>query len=57
MTARQAADRHMQIVARKQLERHACECYFNIKSYVSHVFALPVGAARSAAPEGVGRKV
>jgi CRP-like cAMP-binding protein len=47
---------YMRIAARKQLERHACECYFNIKSYAAHVFALPVGAALSTAPEGVGRK-
>lgn len=45
---------HMQIVGRKQLERHACECYFNIKSYVSHLFALPVSLPTPA--ETIGRK-
>jgi CRP-like cAMP-binding protein len=45
---------HMQIVERKQLERHACECYVNIRSYVSHMFAVPVAATTPAEP--VGRK-
>jgi CRP-like cAMP-binding protein len=48
---------HMRIVGRKQLERHACECYFNIKSYVSGLFALPVAAMLSPTPaEEFGRK-
>jgi len=46
---------HMQIVRREQLERHGCECYRNIKSYASRLFALPT-AAVLAAPAEVGRK-
>ena len=38
---------YMQIVRRDQLERHACECYRNVKGYVSRLFALPPGAALS----------
>ncbi len=30
---------HIQIIDREQLERRACECYRNVKSYVSHLFA------------------
>jgi CRP-like cAMP-binding protein len=35
----------MQVVRREQLERHACECYRNVKAYVSRLHALPVAAA------------
>jgi CRP-like cAMP-binding protein len=38
---------HMQIINREQLERHACECYRNVKIYMSHLFATP--AARQIA--------
>jgi len=30
---------HMQIIKREQLERRACECYRNVKIYVSSMFA------------------
>lgn len=36
---------YMQILRREQLERHACECYRNVKAYVSHLNALPAAAA------------
>ena len=36
---------YMQILRREQLERHSCECYRNVKSYVSHLHALPAAAA------------
>jgi len=32
---------YMQILNREQLERHACECYSNLKSYMSSLFAVP----------------
>ncbi len=38
---------HMQIINREQLERHACECYRNVKVYVSSMFAT--SAARQIA--------
>ena len=41
---------HMQIVERKQLERYACECYINIRGYLSHLFGLPVAAGLSPTP-------
>jgi CRP-like cAMP-binding protein len=31
----------MQIVGREQLERHACECYLQVKDYVTRLFSLP----------------
>jgi CRP-like cAMP-binding protein len=36
---------YMQILRREQLERHSCECYRNVKAYVSHLHALPAAAA------------
>jgi CRP-like cAMP-binding protein len=36
---------YMQILRREQLERHACECYRNVRAYVSHVHAVPAAAA------------
>jgi len=36
---------YMQILRREQLERHSCECYRNVKSYVLRLHALPVAAA------------
>ena len=36
---------YMQIARREQLERHACECYRNVKAYVSRLHALPAAAA------------
>ncbi len=36
---------YMQIVRREQLERHSCECYRNVKAYVSSLHALPAAAA------------
>jgi len=42
---------YMQIVRREQLERHACECYRNVKAYVSRLFALPP-AVTTAVPAG-----
>ena len=48
---------YMQIVRRDQLERHACECYRNVKAYVSHLHALPAAAAPpTPAPEIAIRK-
>jgi len=35
---------------REQLERHACECYRNVKAYVSHLDALPATAAPPTTP-------
>ena len=35
---------YIQIVRREQLERHACECYRNLKAYVSTLFTLPLSA-------------
>jgi CRP-like cAMP-binding protein len=35
---------YMQIVRREQLERHACECYRNVKAYVSHLHESPAAA-------------
>jgi CRP-like cAMP-binding protein len=35
---------YMQIVRREQLERHACECYRSVRSYVSQLFAISAGA-------------
>jgi len=32
---------YMQILRRDQLERHSCECYRNVKAYVSQLHALP----------------
>lgn len=39
---------YMQIVRRGELERHACECYRNVKAYLSRLFALPLAAAAPA---------
>jgi CRP-like cAMP-binding protein len=36
---------YVQIARREQLERHACECYRNVKTYVSRLFALPPAPA------------
>ena len=36
---------YMQIARREQLERHSCECYRNVKAYVSRLHALPAAAA------------
>jgi CRP-like cAMP-binding protein len=47
---------YIRIVRREQLERHACECYGNLKSYVSRLFALPTAAVLAAPSESVGRK-
>jgi len=47
---------YMQIVRREQLERHACECYRNVKGYVSRLFVLPAGAALAAPLESLPRK-
>ena len=48
---------YMQIVRREQLERHACECYRNVKAYVSRLFALPPAAVLATPPaEVVARK-
>jgi CRP-like cAMP-binding protein len=41
----------IQIVRREQLERHACECYLNFKSYASRLFAVPVAAAFAGSAE------
>ena len=41
---------YMQIIRREQLERHACECYRNVKAYVSHLEALPAAAAPPTQP-------
>ena len=46
----------MQIARREQLERHACECYRNVKGYVSRLFVLPAGAALAAPLESLPRK-
>ena len=46
---------YMQIIRREELERHACECYRNTKSYLARLFGLPAAAAL-AAPEALGRK-
>jgi CRP-like cAMP-binding protein len=46
---------YMQIVRRDQLERHACECYRNVKGYVSRLFA-PAPAAASPPAEVAARK-
>jgi len=40
---------YIQIIRREQLERHACECYGNIKSYLSHLFAVPAPILESTA--------
>jgi CRP-like cAMP-binding protein len=43
---------YVQIVGREQLERHACECYRNLKAYLSRLFALPpTAAAPTASPK------
>jgi len=42
---------YMQIVRREQLERHACECYRNVKAYTSHLFALPAAAVLATTPD------
>ena len=48
---------YIEIVGREQLERHACECYASIKSYVSRLFAVPVAAVLATTPaEAVVRK-
>ena len=48
---------YMQIVRREHLERHACECYRNVKAYVSRLFALPPAAVLATPPaEVVARK-
>ena len=36
---------YMQIIRREQLERFSCECYRNVKAYVSHLQTLPAAAA------------
>lgn len=36
---------YMQIVRREALERHACECYRNVRAYMSALHALPPAAA------------
>jgi CRP-like cAMP-binding protein len=36
---------YMQILRRDHLERHSCECYRNVKAYVSHLHALPATTA------------
>jgi CRP-like cAMP-binding protein len=41
---------YMQILRRDQLERHSCECYRNVKAYVSHLHALPATAAPPTQP-------
>jgi CRP-like cAMP-binding protein len=46
---------YMQIVRREQLERHACECYRNVKSYVASLHE-PAAAAPAAAGEVTARK-
>jgi len=49
---------YMQVVCREQLEKHACECCRNIRSYVSRLFAAPAAAVLSTTPaEAIGRKV
>ena len=45
---------YIQIVRREQLERHACECYRNVKAYVSRLHALP--AVPAPAVEVAARK-
>jgi CRP-like cAMP-binding protein len=47
---------HVQIVKREELERHACECYRNVKIYLSRLFApsAPRQIAVSS-PKAVGR--
>jgi len=47
---------HIQIVRRDLLERHACECYGQVKNYVSRLFALPAAAVLSTQGPPVGRK-
>lgn len=47
---------YMQIVRREQLERHACECYRNVKAYLSRLNALPPTAAPPVPVEGAARK-
>jgi CRP-like cAMP-binding protein len=49
---------YMQVARREQLERHACECYRNVKAYVSRLHALPPAAAPPLTPaaEVVARK-
>ena len=42
-------------IRREQLERHACECYRNVKSYVSRLFALPAAAVLSPPPAEAAR--
>jgi DNA-binding GntR family transcriptional regulator len=32
---------HIQIVRRQELQRHACECYISVKSYVSRLSSSP----------------
>jgi CRP-like cAMP-binding protein len=39
---------YMQIVRREQLERHACECYRNVKAYVARLHAPPAVPATPA---------
>ena len=41
---------YMQIMRREQLERHACECYRNVKAYVSHLDAAPAAIASPTTP-------
>lgn len=36
---------YIQVVNREQLEHHACECYRNIKDYVSRLYEMPGMAA------------
>jgi CRP-like cAMP-binding protein len=43
---------YMQIIRREELERHACECYRNSKSYLARLFGLPAAAI----PDALGRK-
>src|SRR5262249_3378649 len=47
---------YMQVVRREQLERHSCECYRSVKSYVARLFTLPAGAVLATPPPESLRK-
>jgi CRP-like cAMP-binding protein len=46
----------MQIVRRDQIESHACECYRNVKGYVSRLFGLPTSAVLPTPPAEVASR-
>jgi hypothetical protein len=46
---------HIQIISRKELARHSCECYDRLRGYLAKMLAAPGEAASALNTEGCER--